>query len=170
MAKQFTLRPVDIPVALRMAEAPVWTYDSLRRDLGISVSTAHGAVERLSAAGLMYPHARKVNRSALLEFLEHGVRYAFPAIAGARKVRGVPTAHAAPALGSDIVSQHVVVWPDKNGSSEGESLEPLYNKATALPERCRSVYDMLTLVDALRIGRTRERKIAVHMLRDRLSR
>ncbi|MGQ0815316.1 MAG: hypothetical protein ACT4O1_12800 [Gemmatimonadota bacterium] len=81
----------------------------------------------------------------------------------------MPTAHAAPALRSDILSHDVVVWPDPNGSAEGEALEPLYDKATVLPQRCRSVYDMLTLVDALRIGRSRERKIAASKLRDRLA-
>jgi DNA-binding Lrp family transcriptional regulator len=168
MSRQISLRPVDVPVALRMAEAPLATFESLGHDLGISQSTAHDSVKRLEAAGLLRPHDKRVNRAALLEFLEHGVRYAFPPVSSGGTVRGVVTAHAAPAFQSEIISENVIVWPDVNGPNVGEALQPLYDKATILPERCRSLYEMLTLVDALRIGRSREKKIAVSKLRDRL--
>ena len=39
----------------------------------------------------------RLNRSALLEFLLHGIRYAFPAEKGSL-TRGVPTGYAAPPL------------------------------------------------------------------------
>jgi hypothetical protein len=48
-------------------------------------------------------------------------------------------------------------------------MDPLYGKAVELPERCPSVYELLTLVDALRVGRARERKIAAEHLRERLA-
>jgi len=169
MSKQITLRPLDIPVALRIAERPDATYEALRDDLGISTSTAHQAVERLSAAGIIRPHERKVNRHALLEFLEHGIRYAFPAVPHAGRERGVPTAHAGPPLAREIVTSEPMVWPDPDGSAVGEPVDPLYAKAVELPERCPSVYEMLTLVDALRAGRARERKLAIAHLRDRLA-
>lgn len=168
MGKQITLRPLDVPVALRLVEEPDSTYERLHEDLGISASTAHGAVERLTRAGLVYPHQRKVNRSALLEFLEHGVQYAFPADVSERRVRGVPTAHAAPVFGGEIVSNDVFVWPHPDGLATGDAMEPLYEQATSLPTRCASVYDMLALVDALRVGRARERRIATEKLRQRI--
>jgi hypothetical protein len=52
-------------------------------------------VRRLEAAGLLLPTDRHPNKSALLEFLVHGVRYAFPAQLGA-EIRGVPTAGGLP--------------------------------------------------------------------------
>jgi DNA-binding MarR family transcriptional regulator len=167
MPSQMTLRPVDIPVVLRLAEVPDATFQVLAENLGISSSTAHGAVERLTAAGLVYPHERRVNRRNLLEFLEHGIRYAFPSRPRGR-AKGVPTAHAAPPLASEIVSDEALVWPDPSGPAFGEVVDPLYDGAVKLPSRCPSLYEMLTLVDAVRVGRARERNLATEKLRSRL--
>lgn len=166
--KQLALRPLDIPVALRLAERPDATFQDLHEDLGISASTAHEAVQRLQYAGLIYPHERKVNRSALLEFLEHGVRYAFPAMMSEHRARGVPTAHAAPPLAGAIVSDDAMVWPYLKGDVLGEAVQPLYDQAVELPHRCPSLYEALALVDALRAGRARERRLAAATLRERL--
>jgi hypothetical protein len=164
MAEQLQLHPFDIPVALRLAECPGRTFLGLKDDLGISVSTAHASVERLRSAGLVYRDARRVNHVALLEFLEHGVRYAFPPQFGAVQ-RGIPTAYAGPDLAKELVSSQPVVWPDANGVVRGPSLTPLFPQAHKLPTRCPSVYRMLTLVDAIRIGRVRERRLAMQHLR-----
>jgi hypothetical protein len=121
----------------------------------------------LAAAGLLRPGTRTVNRLALREFLEHGVRYAFPARPGI-EARGVPTAHAAPPLSSHIVSAHAYVWPSAAGPSSGQSVTPLYPAAIRLPDRCPSVYESLALVDALRVGQARERKLAAEVLARKL--
>jgi DNA-binding Lrp family transcriptional regulator len=168
--RQFALRPLDIPVALLLSERPEDTFQGIHASLGISASTAHDAVQRLQSAGIVYPHERKVNRHALLEFLEHGVRYAFPPMVAEGRVRGVPTAHAAPPLAGEIVSSEALVWPHPKGEATGESLLPLYDRAVELPERCPSIYEALTLVDALRAGRARERKLAAQKIREILSR
>ena len=55
------LKPVDVVVALRLAEAPEAKYEQLSADLGISSSTAHESVRRLQAAGLLRPGTRVVN-------------------------------------------------------------------------------------------------------------
>jgi DNA-binding Lrp family transcriptional regulator len=162
------LKPVDLVVALRLAEAPSAKYQQLSADLGISASAAHASVRRLQAAGLLRPSSRAVNRLALGEFLEHGVRYAFPARPGA-EVRGVPTAHAAPPLSDRIVAEDVLVWPSISGASIGRAVAPLYPRAVELPRRCPSVYQSLALVDALRVGRVRERKLALEAIRDKLA-
>src|SRR5260370_4422134 len=104
------LKPLDLVVGLRLAQAPAATYEQLSLDLGISASAAHAAVRRLQAAGLLRPGSRVVNRLALSEFLEHGVRYAFPAPPGV-EARVVPTSHAAPPLASRIVAEDILVWP-----------------------------------------------------------
>lgn len=167
MPRTMSLRPIDIPVALRLAQIPDATYQVLAENLGISTSTAHQAVERLTAAGIVLPHARRVNRHHLLEFLEHGVRYAFPSQPGSR-AKGVPTAHAGPPLASEIAFDEAFVWPSAGGEAFGESVDPLYDGAVDLPERCPPVYELLTLVDAVRVGRARERSLATTKLRARL--
>lgn len=168
MPKQEALKPQDIAVALRLAEMPEASYLSLGADLSMSPSTAHGCVERLQLAGLLRPESRQVNRHFLIEFLEHGVKYMFPAKLDVR-ARGVPTAYSGPALADEFVSNDMIVWPDITGSAVGQSLTPLYENAPELTNRCPSVYELLTLVDAIRIGRVRERASAVEKLRERLA-
>jgi DNA-binding Lrp family transcriptional regulator len=168
MVADQSLKPVDLVVALRLAEAPEAKYEELSGDLGISPSTAHASVRRLRAAGLLRPDSRTVNRLALSEFLAHGVRYAFPARLGP-EMRGVPTAHAAPPLAEHIVAEDVLVWPSASGSSRGRAISPLYPRATELPERCPSLYQSPALVDALRVGRARERRLALEAIRRKLA-
>ena len=168
MPKQLQLRPFDIPVALRLAECPEQTFTALHEDLGISVSTAHASVERLRQAGRVYADARRVNHMAFLEFLEHGIRYAFPAQLGAVQ-RGVPTGYSGPLLAGEIVAAQATVWPESDGPVVGQSLTPLFPQAPELPSRCPSVYAMLTLIDAVRMGRVRERQLAMEHLRAHLA-
>jgi DNA-binding Lrp family transcriptional regulator len=162
------LKPIDVVVGLRLAEAPESNYDQLSADLGISRSWVHAAVRRLTASGLVRPSSRAVNRLAFREFLEHGVRYAFPAQPGA-EARGIPTAHAAPPLASQIVAEDALVWPSLNGSATGQAVAPLYPGAAELPQRCPSMYESLALVDALRVGRARERKLAKEALEQKFA-
>lgn len=162
MMKQDALHPLDIGVVLGIAvqeDGPRDTYSRLGQKLGLSASTVHAAVLRLQAAGLLLPGSRRPNRTALREFLIHGVRYAFPPVIGTA-ARGVPTAHAGPALREHFDPTDPMVWPDTNGSLVGTALAPLYPGATLLPERAPQVYRLLTLVDALRVGRARERTVA----------
>lgn len=168
MAKQESLKPYDVVVALRLASSPEASYGEIAADLSMSPSTAHESVMRLQTAGLLRPDSRKINRHSLIEFLEHGVRYMFPVRLEAR-TRGVPTAYSAPALSGEIVSDDAVVWPDVNGAALGASITPLHSKAEELPTKCPAVYELLTLVDAIRIGRIRERSRAMEKLRARLA-
>ncbi len=167
MSGQPVLRPADVGVALSLVAYPGASYDQLHDVLGISRSNAHAAVRRLRQAGLIRQDERVVVRSNLLEFLVHGVRYAFPGFLGA-SARGVPTSHAGPVLSHDIVAEDAVVWPSADGSVVGRSLSPLVPKAAELPERFPNVYALMTLVDALRVGRIRERRLAAERLRARV--
>lgn len=166
--KPQALKPQDVAVVLRLAVAPDASYAKLAGDLSMSPSTAHESVERLQLAGLLRPESRRVNRHSLLEFLEHGVRYMFPAKPGS-KARGIPTAYSSPFLANEIVADDVIVWPDHRGSVTGQSIPPLINRAGELPTRCPQVYELLTLVDAIRIGRVRERAKAVEKIKERLA-
>jgi DNA-binding MarR family transcriptional regulator len=171
MPKQRVLRPLDIPVALYLALYPERPYAELANDLQVSASTAHDAVKRLTYAGLARQSAsaqRRVNVSALLEFLEHGIRYAFPA-QRERPRRGVPTAHAAPILKEALdADTDPVVWPSARSRIVGSAIEPLLKGAVELPLRSPEIYDLLTLVDAIRIGTARDREVASELLRKRL--
>lgn len=162
------LSPIAIAVAAVLAEKPGSTYQDLSDILGISDSTAFGAVKNLEKAGFMLPEGRRVNRLAFMEFLEHGLRYVFPAEPGNLR-QGVPTAHSGPILAEQIDSEEPYVWPSPNGSVRGRAIEPLVPKASELPQRSPAAYEMLSLVDALRVGRARERNLASKALRQKLN-
>ena len=169
--RQDTLRPLDLAVALTLAvqkDAPKATFAELGVTLGLSQSTVCEALQRLQIAGLVRPGTREPNRWALRNFVEHGARYAFPPVFGG-EARGVPTAHSAPGLRDEFDAEHAFVWPDVQGPVQGRALVPLYPKATSLPSRAPEVYQALTLVDAVRAGRARERKAAVVALNELLT-
>ena len=161
------LSPIDIAVAVMIAESQGSKFEEIAHVLGISLSKAFGGVQQLAKSGFMLPGSRRVDRLALLEFLEHGLRYVFPAAPG-RLRTGVPTAHSGPILSADIDDGgEVYVWPSPNGSARGREIAPLVPKASELPLRAPKMYEALSLVDALRVGRARDRKLAVNALRRR---
>jgi len=171
------LKPQDLLVSLHLALLPGdrgWTYAQLAAALEMSDSEANSAVRRSGEAGLLTPERgrgakpRPV-RGALLEFIEHGVRFAFYA-SPAEQTRGVPTAYSARPLNQLIESgsSSVVVWPDAKGKARGQALAPLYPTVPSVARRDWRLYEVLALVDAVRIGRARERKLACKELRNRL--
>jgi DNA-binding MarR family transcriptional regulator len=155
LMENHVLRPLDVPVAMCMSVFSDSSYPDIAYYLDMSPSTAHESVKRLIYAGLVrvVSERRLVNAADLLEFLEHGVRYAFPA-QKRRPKRGVPTAP--------------VVWPWARGETVGAAIEPLIKSAPELPMRCPRIYHLLTVVDAMRIGDARDREVAGQILRDRL--
>ncbi|NQW48455.1 MAG: hypothetical protein HQ464_11915, partial [Planctomycetes bacterium] len=140
------LKPQDLVVAIKLAVAGDLTYDQLAASLGLSKSETHGAVKRAKAAGLLLAD-RQPNRYALLEFVLHGARYAFPAVRGGM-TRGMPTAHAAPPLVDLIVQDNdpVPVWPDPQGEVRGTSFKPLYRTVPKAARADAKLYECLSLI------------------------
>ncbi len=161
------LKPQDIAVALQLALTPGSTYAALAAATGISQGEVHNAVRRLRGARLVLTAATQVHSPALLEFLGSGVPYAFPAEAGA-KSRGVPTSHSAGVLGGEFSTAEPLVWPSVEGRVRGASVVPLYEGAAATAARNPALYELLALVDAVRLGRARERTRAKQLLRERI--
>jgi hypothetical protein len=110
---------------------------------------------------------RAPRKTSLIDFLLKGVPYAFPAELGP-ETRGVPTAHAAPPLDADFSSSDALVWPFVDGKRRGASVEPLFEGAPMLAQSNQALYELLALVDALRVGQARERELATKLLRERL--
>ncbi|EIP98899.1 hypothetical protein OpiT1DRAFT_03376 [Opitutaceae bacterium TAV1] len=161
----------DVIVALKLAlEGSRRSYAELGRELGMSASEAHAAVRRLGEAHLLDPETREVRRELLRNFLIHGVPYAFPAHPK-EVTRGMPTAWAAPVMsGKFTVAEQVPpVWPDPDGHVQGAAVRPLYSSAPGAARRDPELYALLALVDALRIGRARERALAEKEITQRLN-
>ena len=154
-----SLRPHDVCVAIQRVLNPNQTFRELAADVVLSVGEAHNATKRLEKSRLVLPEHGHVNKRALLEFLVSGVPYAFPPELGP-ETRGVPTAHSGPVLSEMLDSIERIVWPSPKGKSRGLSLKPLCKGAPALPEKNPRLYEWLTVVDSLRIGRARDRQMA----------
>jgi hypothetical protein len=164
MAQPVKLHGFDVVLAIRLLK-PAGTLAQLADELAVVPSQIHASAKRLEVAGLVRPGTRNANRHALQEFIEHGVRYAFPAQAG-RRARGIPTSHSAPLLAEHLDSADAFVWPAANapGAVSGLSVTPLYAKASALAESSPEMYRAVSLVDAFRVGGARERAIARQLL------
>jgi hypothetical protein len=164
------IKPQDIMVALKLCLGTVaFRYADLGQSLGMSASEVHAAVRRLAEARLIDSGTKEVRREALRNFLVHGVPFAFPAHPK-EVTRGMPTAWAAPVMAERLqVSEQIPpVWPDPNGKVQGASVRPLYSSVPGAARRDPALYDLLALVDALRIGRARERNIAEKEISSRL--
>jgi DNA-binding Lrp family transcriptional regulator len=163
-------KPQDIPIALKLSLVSCRpSYAELAKSLGMSAAEVHAGIRRLVKAQLVDAESKQVNREALAKFLVHGVPHAFPAHLS-EVTRGMPTAWAAPAMAGRIESggQLPPVWPDPEGRVQGAGVEPLYRSVPLAARNDGALYDLLTLVDAVRIGRTRERRIAERELFKRL--
>jgi hypothetical protein len=115
-------------------------------------------------ARLISADKKKVFKNGLIRFIENGLGFVFPVEPGAMK-RGIPTAHSAPILKESFVSEENYVWPSADGKVRGQAIIPLYPnqiKAVLIDEK---LYDMLALVDAIRVGKVRECAKAIELLR-----
>ena len=84
----------------------------------------------------------------------------------------MPTSFAAPPLSEEIPAGNddaIPVWADAEGEARGYAIEPLHRSVPAAARRDPKLYELLALVDALREGRARERKLAEVGLRNRLA-
>jgi len=68
------------------------------------------------------------------------------------------------------VSDSILVWPTEDAHRFGPSLEPIHPAVPAAALRDPAFYEVMVLLDALRVGRARERKVAQTLLRQRLRR
>lgn len=165
------LKPQDIVTLLKVynCKGSHWTYSELAKSLDMSSSEVHAALKRCVTSGLYDGEQRRVLKGPLLEFLVHGLKYAFPGQPGAL-VRGIPTAHSAEPLKSLLLvnSDEPYVWAFPSGGVRGQSIEPLYRSVPKAAQNDAELYELLSLIDALRVGRVREQRLAATELSKRL--
>jgi hypothetical protein len=166
--QQPTMSPLDVVVLLKIiayGNEP-WSQVPMASALCMSQSEVSKSIARSKYAGLLDPSGKIVRRMALMEFLQFGIKYVYPQTPGA-VVRGIPTAHSAPPLNKDIQSDENYVWPSGKGNVRGQSIIPLYSSVVDAVQNDSKLYELLTLTDALRVGRARERELAIVELKKR---
>ena len=100
----------------------------------------------------------------LAEFALHGAKYAFPGVRLPLAV-GVPTSHSAPAFAGIFAPGSTdFVWPHPNGPVRGVGVEPLHPSVPFAAMQDAKLYELLALFDALRVGKARERGMALDRL------
>jgi hypothetical protein len=174
------LKPQDIVILLIILahkDNENWPQHQLATHLCLSISAVNASLNRLSKSGLVnlgfHDKRYQLVAASCLELLLYGVKYFFPAQMG-DYTAGIPTSYAAPVFNGQIVlgQDPVPVWPSAEGNRRGLALEPLYhcvpNSLIRYPDQ--EFYDLLSLVDALRQGRARERNIATKLLKEKIHR
>jgi hypothetical protein len=166
-----SLRPQDVALLLKLVAQPhrTWLGKELAQSLHLSASEISEALARCRSSRLLAadPHTLLVQRHALLDFLRYALPYAFAVQPGAPG-RGLATGASAPLLVQTFGPDPAYVWPGVVGSQWGISVEPLYPHAPAAAQQDAELYGLLTLTDALRLGRPREVKLARQLLEQQL--
>jgi hypothetical protein len=164
------MKPQDILILLKLlsVESTEWRYATFAQSLHMSTSTIFAALKRAELSGLYHKNTRTVHREALLEFLLFGLKYVFPVGLG-KVAKGIPTAHSANPLAQFIVSESdIYVWKSANGTVRGHTIEPLYITIPQLAKEDSQLYEILTLIDALRVGKAREKQLATTLLTQKI--
>jgi len=165
------LKPQDVVIllAISLPREIEQTNRSLAADLFMSTSEISEGINRLRSARLLRSDTKKPIKRAAEEFLISGVKYAYPPERGG-PTRGMPTSYAAPPLAGLIVQPDSAppVWPDPEGQVRGYQFSPLFKTVPQAASKNVYLYELLTLIDAIRDGRPREAELAVQELKKRL--
>ncbi len=178
------LKPQDIVLALKLltfrGAAAQPTYLELAQSLQISPSEAHSAVNRTLAAGLLrrtanLPQAARQipqpTKTALAEFLIHGLKYVWPASRGPI-ARGIPTGSSLAPIAEELgiaPPPLPLVWAHPEGTVRGESIVPLVHQVPGVCSRDAALQEWLALIDLVRLKTGREAALAAAAIERRLS-
>ncbi|NCI50924.1 hypothetical protein GWC95_13405 [Sediminibacterium roseum] len=167
MRKHNGMRPHDVVILLAIItkKKDPWLVKDLAAELCISQSEVSESLNRSHFGGLFIPQLRSVNRLTFFEFLKAGLPCVFPTKPG-MMVNGIVTAHSHPVMKKRIVSSELYVWPELGGKDRGFAIDPFYEKQVLAAKKDDELYKLLAMVDALRVGRTRERTIAAEILNE----
>ena len=169
MKKHSGMRPQDIVILLKIATYgdSDWYMKDVANNLFISPSEVTESLNRSVLAGLISNNKKRVMKSALFDFLVYGLKYVYP-VKPEAMVRGIKTSHSALPLSNEILSEEVCVWPYAEGDARGFAIDPLHPNVPKACLKDNKLYELLTLVDAIRIGNKREYNLAVSELKQRL--
>lgn len=163
------LKPQDIVICLKVQVlcGQNWIYEDLAKELSMSQSEVHDALKRAREAGVYSKESRSILTEPFLKMLR-GLRYFFYVQPG-RLVRGIPTAHSGPPLKDKFESNEddVYVWPDPEGEVRGQEIKPLYPSVSEAVKKDQALYEWLNLIEGIRVGRPRERALALELCEKR---
>ncbi|MBK8052790.1 MAG: winged helix-turn-helix transcriptional regulator [Saprospiraceae bacterium] len=133
--------------------------------LDISRAAVSYAIERCIELNLLDRKKYQVRKQALLEFIFYGLPYIYPAVIGSI-VKGIPTGVSAFPLNQLFSNEPGYVWATDRATHTGINIEPLYPSIPAIVLGDARMYEACSLIDAIRIGHTRERVEAYRRLKE----
>lgn len=160
MKESANLKSHDIAIAIKilLMKKEDWRQVDISYELGLSQSEIAKSLKRLNFAGIELN--RRINKTALLDLILHGVKYIYPTKPGALGL-GLPTSISAPAHKKAVVNDtEVFVWPSANGEIRGQIIDPFYKNIADAAIKDADFYDIMSAIDILRIGKSREKSYA----------
>jgi len=163
--------PTDLYVlaGIVSSEEKAFTLRGLASRLHVDHTLVHRALKRAENADLYRESSRQVHSANFAELVIHAARFIAPAPLGAL-TRGLPAAWAAEPISGLIhqaPSEPPPVWPSALGAVRGQALEPLHQAAVQVSHDA-PLAGLLAIIDSLRAGDVRVRKIAAAALTDTL--
>lgn len=160
---------VVLLAAVLREEEPAWAgpdVRSLARVIGFDPAGTNRSLRRLGDVGLFDATSRRVRRTIAAEFMQHALRFMYPARLG-EETRGIPTLWAAAPLDRRMRSDGLPpVWPDAFGTTRGSAVEPLHRIVISAAKAHPRLYEGLVIADALRVNGARERGLGAELLED----
>jgi len=167
--KNSILKPQDVVILLKITSSSQigWRQVDLAHSLNMSQSEISHSIKRCQYNGFLNETGKKLRAYAFFDFLRYGIKYVFPQKPGALQ-RGIPTAHSAPPLQDKINGEDIYIWPSPTGKVRGQTILPLYPTVPESVSDDKLFYELLALVDVLRVGKAREQELAIPELEKRL--
>mgnify|MGYP003691480993 CR=1 FL=1 len=169
MKRHNGMRPQDIVILLKIVAqgGERVRLTPMANSLHISLSEVSEGLHRCKFAKLVDERKKVVDKAALFEFLVHGIKYVFPLEAG-RLVYGIKTAHSTDSLQNLFPDnqEDVFVWEMKGGTVKGQALTPLHKNVALAAKDDPKLYELLALVEVIRLNIEGEKEIAVGKLKE----
>ncbi len=142
---------------------------ALADKLHLPSASVQRSLDRLARTPAFDARQRRVSLAACDELFAHALRYLAPALTGG-ETRGLATSWAAPPLAEHLApsSELRPIWPDPHGQLRGLEVKPLHPAVPTLARTDPPMHELLALTDAVRMGNTRTRALAIELLRARI--
>jgi hypothetical protein len=171
------LKSQDILVVFKIIslKEEQFTHSKAASSILISQSEFSSSLRRLEKCGLFNTKKNSVHSLTLLNFALYGIPVVFPVQRGTN-IFGMPTAWSAFPLNTVVLqSAETCVWPFANvgalrveGTTKGVSVLPIHKSMPEAAVNDQKLYQLLTLLDAMRLGKAREKEIAFTFLKKEL--
>ena len=172
MKRSSGILPQDVALLLKLvANADrEWKQIELAVELGLPQGEIAKALKRLNRVNLL-DHKKPI-KSLVKEFITYSVKFNFPGTIGPI-CKGVPTSISFSNVRKDVVAgkgvENTFVIPSPLGKALGQSVEPLYKNLSEAVLKDPKFHEMIANLDMLRVGKAREKKIALKYFEKKLA-